>query len=296
MWNFFRNLLEWIGDYFTLQQILISFGGSAVMSAIFTWLISFLVSLGIVEKIFIGIGLTLLLVSLIIWLWSFVKKYNKGKRLKNKEWIAKNMPYLNELRLNLSKANQRVVDISNRLSEKNISYSKMEKCNTTYLQMVNSDMIKKPFSYTTTPDIKTARKIWNKTSRKIGKNMTVLLTGMNAFSEIMERENIGLAPSLKNDDDYQQLLSKISEQKAVANSKIATVITMFTDCSYGMNSTFIFYAYMQKALYKKDKRTKELIPEYFTPLPTVRRSIDNTLSVLLSNVEDVIEDSLDYEK
>ena len=235
-----KKLWQWIGDYFTLQQLIGIFGGAALMSTILTGFAKFLSSLGAIEKIFIVIGLALLLTSIVMLIWSRFKKRAKEKRLRNKEWIAKNMPYLAKLRINLAKANERASIIANKLAERNISYSTMEKCNKTYEQMVKSGMVKKPFSFTDKSDIKTARKIWRKTIPKVGKNIKLLIDGMNAFAEIMEKERIGLAPSLKNDNEYQQLLSKINEQKAVANSKIATAITIYNNVSYGGNCSYMF--------------------------------------------------------
>jgi len=265
------------------------------VSGIITGLTKFFISLGIIEKIFVGLGITILLFAIIIWILSSFKKYQKAKRLKNKEWIRINMPYLAELRINLAKANERVSSIAFSIAKKDISFSTMVKCNKEYEQMVQNGMISKPFSVgVKIKDMKTYQKILKKSISRIGKNKRKLINGMESFSEIMEKNRIGLSPILAKDKDYQNILSKINEEKAVANSKIMTAVDIYLRASYGTNSSFMFYSYIQHALYKKDKRSKEAFPELFRPLTTVRQEIDHFMSKLLSDIEDVIEESIDY--
>ncbi len=137
----FKKIWEWVETYFTIKQIIGILGSSAIMSGIITGLTNFFLSLGIVEKIFIGIGITLLITLIVMWLWSRLKIRRKEKKARNKMWIEKNMPYLFELRLNLARINARVTTIANLLAKREVSYSTIEKCNKEYEQMVKNNMM-----------------------------------------------------------------------------------------------------------------------------------------------------------
>lgn len=293
-----KEIWQWISGYFTVVQIISTFGGSAIMSGFITGFAKFLSSLGIVEKVFIWIGITLLLTALTMWIWSRIKKGDKEKRRRRKEWIAQNRPDLAELPITLARLNEIVKAKAIALSKKRISYSTLKKCDITYAQMVRDGLIKKPFDYKDIVEIKTARKILKKTIRKVGHNVKKLIDGMQGLSEVLEKKKLGLYPILEEDKEYHELHSKLVGQKAIANPKVAAAIHIYTDASYSVWSSYMVYAYSQAVITKRMRDSRADVPsELSRPLQTIRNEIDNFLDKLLANVEEVIEDSVvDYEK
>lgn len=264
------------------------------MSSILTSLSNTFWSIGIFERVLFGIGLVLLFIPIAMYIWSRFIKSARQKRQRNKEWLAINMPYLVELPITLAKANQEVTRVANALANKKVMYKTIEKCNKYHVEKVKAGLIDKPFSVSETVDIKTARRIKKKMSRKIGKSSKRIIETMDIISEPMEKNGIGLRNAINKDKEYLNYTKRLAELKAITNSNIGAAVSIYEEASYQGNMFYMFYSYLQKGMESKAKKERKNVPiEYKRPRESIRGQIDKYLDKLLSNVEDIIEESID---
>ena len=190
----------------------------------------------------------------------------------------------------LTKMHKQTTLVSINLESRKVSPQIIEKCNAEYVRLVKSGDIGKPFNYTENVDVQTASKIIKKTLKKVRSPLDKrVLAALGQVSEIMEKHRIGLLPYLDKDEDYQELSSKLTEQRARVDKKTTRLIAIYLDCSYGLNNLALLYIYMSKIVFKgmKDKP-----PEFNYSVPSFRKNVDKFMSILLAEIEEEIGKSV----
>jgi hypothetical protein len=181
---------------------------------------------------------------------------------------------------------KRCTEISINLENKNVNKEIIEKCNVEYVRLAQSGYIKKPYNYTKSVKSSELDELYSKTLKKMRKHIdTDILEMCGILSEIMEKYKIGLRPYLNKDQTYIALNDQLIEQRSRVNSKVAQLIEIYLNYSYGINNVAMLYAYAQNTILK-DVNDKPIALSH--PIGTFRNKTDDAMFRLLSQIEDEI--------